>query len=597
MTWSAPRFNRYPDSVPDGDERGDFGYGAPLPPEIDPRRGRRSGGKARLTVSDLQSRNSDISSRGRHRAGSGAVSPPRHGDDTRVSPTAGHGGPGSPGGPPGPPRPPRAHANGGIGGWRGNTGALRRGSLLGARVVIALVSVAALIGSGIAWATYRQFTAGIQHGVALPKVAKGKKDVDGKDQNILLLGNDSIAGATQDEVNALGTTIDRNDAATDTMMILHVPADGSNASVISFPRDSWVTIPGHGMGKINGAYVDGFNDAANQGAKDTLSKQSAGIALAAQTLTNLTGLHIDHYVQINLLGFYEISKAIGGVDLCLNQDVNDPFSSIHMHAGWNRNVKGKQALAFVRQRHGFPDGLGDIDRIKRQQYFLSAVFHKAVSGGTLLNFGKLRSLLNAVKKSLITDPSLDILQFVQQFSKIAGGKISFGTPPWKFGDVDGSSVVLVDPAAVKEFVNKVIGVPVDKKLATAKPVPPTQVSVVVLNQSNQDLVATKNASILGQAGFLATVGNTDQHTDQTSIEYPDGMQAQAKTLAKYVPKALVERSTTVSKLTLILGSDGLGAKSTATAAPKTKSGTPKATPSPKPSGVTNAAQNSKSCID
>ena len=484
-----------------------------------------------------------------------------------------------------------------MGGGGGNAGTLRRGTLIGGRVVIALLSVAALIGSGIAWATYRQFTEGIQHGVALPKVAKGKKDVDGKDQNILLLGNDSIAGATKDEVNALGTTTDRNDSATDTMMILHVPADGSKASIISFPRDSWVMIPGHGMGKINGAYVDGFNDAASQGAKDMLSKQSAGIMLAAQALTNLSGLHIDHYVQINLLGFYEISKAIGGVDLCLNEDANDPFSTIHMHAGWNRNVKGKQALAFVRQRHGFPDGLGDIDRIKRQQYFLSAVFHKAVSGGTLLNFGKLRSLLNAVKKSLITDPSLDILQFVQQFSKIAGGKISFGTPPWKFGQVNGSAVVLVDPAAVKQFVNKVIGLPVDKKLAAAKPVLPTQVSVVVLNQSNQDNVATNNANTLGQAGFLASVGNTDQHTDQTSIEYPDGMQAQAKTLAKYVPKALLEQSSTVKKLTLILGSDGLGAKSTATAAPRTKSGTPKATPSPKPSGVTNAAQNSKSCID
>ncbi len=592
--------------MPDGDERGDFGYGPLLPPEVDPPRGRRSGGKDRLTVGDLQSRNSDTSSRGRHRAGGGAATPRRHGDETRVSPANRHGGgAGGPGGPewppPGPPRPPRAaHANGGIGGWGGNGGAWRKGSLLGARVVIALVSVAALIGSGIAWATYRQFTAGIQHGVALPKVAKGKKDVDGKDQNILLLGNDSIAGATKDEVNALGTTTDRNDSATDTMMILHVPADGSTASIISFPRDSWVMIPGHGMGKINGAYVDGFNDAANQGAKDMLSKQSAGITLAAQTLTNLTGLHIDHYVQVNLLGFFEISKAIGGVNLCLNEDAKDPYSAINLHKGWNKNVEGKQALAFVRQRHGFPDGLGDIDRIKRQQYFLSAVFHKAVSGGTLLNFGKLRSLLNAVKKSLITDPSLDIIQFVQQFSKIAGGNISFGTPPWQFGQVDGTSVVLVDPAAVKQFVNKVIGVPVDKKLATARPVPPTQVSVVVLNQSNQDLVATKNASILGQAGFLATVGNTDQHTDQTSIEYPDGMQAQAKTLAKYVPKALIEQSSTVSKLTLILGSDGLGAKSAPAAAPKTtttKAGTPKATPSPKPSGVTNAAQNSKSCID
>ena len=147
-------------------------------------------------------------------------------------------------------------------------------------------------------------------------------------------------------------------------MILHVPADGSKATIVSFPRDSWVSIPGHGKDKINAAYVDGFNDAGKQGVKDLLSKQSAGILLAAQTITNLTGLHIDHYVQINLLGFYDISEAIGGVDLCLNEAQNvstegDPshpngYSGINLKKGWNRNVKGKQALAFVRQRHGFP---------------------------------------------------------------------------------------------------------------------------------------------------------------------------------------------------------------------------------------------------
>ncbi len=467
-----------------------------------------------------------------------------------------------------------------------------------------MISVGALIGSGVAWATYRQFTQGIQHGAPLPKVAKGKKDIDGKDQNILLLGNDSIAGATPAEVAALGTTTDRNDSATDTMMILHVPADGSKATIVSFPRDSWVSIPGHGKDKINAAYIDGFNDAGNQGVKDLLSKQSAGITLAAQTLTNLTGLHIDHYVQINLLGFYDISEAIGGVDLCLNEAQNastegdsshpNGYSGINLKKGWNRNVKGKQALAFVRQRHGFPDGLGDIDRIKRQQYFLSAVFHRATSGGTLLHLSKLRSMLKAVKKSLITDSSLDILQFIQQISKIVGGNISFGTPPWKFGTIDGTSVVLVDPAAVKEYVDKMVGVPVDKKLAKAPAVPPTQVSVVVLNEANKDKVAGTNAGILGQAGFLATVGNTDQHTEQTTIDYPNGLQSQAKTLARYVPGALLEESSTVAKVTLILGSDGVTARSKPPATPKVP---PHPKPAPKPSGVTNAAQNSKSCID
>jgi len=204
-----------------------------------------------------------------------------------------------------------------------------------------------------------------------------------------------------------------------------------------------------------------------------------------------------------------------------------------------------------------------------------------------------------VKKSLVTDPSLDILQFIQQFSKIAGGNVTFGTPPWKFGNVDGSDVVLVDPAAVKAYVDKMVGAPVDKKLQTAKAVPPTQVSVTVLNQSNTNLAATSNAKTLGNAGFLATVGDTDQHTDQTVIEYTDGQQAQAKTLAQYVPGAVLQQTAGVAKVTLILGSDGIQAKA---APPKPsaskKTTTPsKPTPSPTPSGVTNAAQNAKSCIN
>jgi hypothetical protein len=247
----------------------------------------------------------------------------------------------------------------------------------------------------------------------------------------------------------------------------------------------------------------------------------------------------------------------------------------------------------VRQRHGLR--LSDIDRITRQQYFLSAVFHKATSGSTLLNPFRLQKLLNSVKRSLITDPKLDILSFVSEFSKIAGGNITMGTPPWKFGTEGDQDVVVVDPAAVKTYVRKMVGAPTDKKLAAAKVVPPAQVSVTVLNQSDQDDVAANNSKTLGQAGFLAAPGNTDQHTDQTTIDYPDGMQAQAKTLAQYVPGALLQESADVSKVTLILGSDHIQAKAQPTKAPPKSKKKPKT--SATPSGVTNAAQNSKSCIN
>ena len=563
--------------MPSADKRADYGPHAPLPPELDPRRGRPPKVPQQIRVGDLQARDPNAPTRGRHRA-----SPSER--ET-------------------PPPPPL--------GGTAPPSSLRRATLLSGRVLLALISVGLLIGSGIAWATYRQFTQGIQHGQALPELPKGTKRIDGKDQNILLLGNDSIAGATAAEVRALGTTMDRSDSATDTMMILHIPADGKRATIISFPRDSWVNIPGHGMFKLNAAYLDGFNDAGAQGAKDLLTKQGAGILLAAQTLSELTGLHIDHYVQVNLLGFYEISEAIQGVNLCLNEAQNkytegDPshpngYSGINLKKGWNYNVKGTQALAFVRQRHGLPRG--DIDRIVRQQYFLSAVFKKATSSSTLLNPFKLKKLLDSVKRSLITDPKLDILGFVQQFTKITGGNVSFATIPivdpsfWE-GDQE---VVKVDPAAIKAFVDKLVGVPLDKKLQTAKTVAPSQVSVTVMNEANRDHVATNNTNTLSQAGFLATVGpDTDQRTDQTAIEYPDGMQAQAKTLGRYVPGAVLELSSSVSKVTLVLGSDGISASATPPATqpkPKTSTSAKPPSPSPSPSGVTNAAQNSASCIN
>ena len=418
--------------MPPADKRADYGPHAPLPPELNPRRGRPPKVPQQIRVGDLQARNPNAPTRGRHRA-----SPSER--ETPPPPSLGGTAPPS---------------------------SLRRATLLSGRVLLALISVGLLIGSGIAWATYRQFTQGIQHGQALPELPKGTKRIDGgKDQNILLLGNDSIAGATAAEVRALGTTMDRSDSATDTMMILHVPADGKKASIISFPRDSWVNIPGHGMFKLNAAYLDGFNDAAAQGAKDLLTRQGAGILLVAQTLSELTGLHIDHYVQVNLLGFYEISEAIGGVNLCLNEAQNkytegDPthpngYSGINLKKGWNYNVMGTQALAFVRQRYGLPHG--DLDRIKRQQYFLSAAFRKVSSAGTLLNPFKLQKLLKAVSTSLQMDNSMDPLKLAEQFQDLSAGNLVFKTIPIEgFTTNDAGSVEIVKPGKVQQFVDQLV---------------------------------------------------------------------------------------------------------------------------------------------
>src|SRR3954468_16822270 len=177
------------------------------------------------------------------------------------------------------------------------------------RATGALVSFAVLIGSGIAWATYKDFTASVPHGEAVPALTAGQRDIDGSAQNILLIGNDTRAGATRAELNALHTGHDKTTANTDTMMVLHIPAGGGHPTLVSFPRDSWVRLPGYGRGKINSAYPDGYNHAMAKHAGERAA-ESAGIVETIRTIHALTGLYIDHYMQVSMLGFYRISEAI-----------------------------------------------------------------------------------------------------------------------------------------------------------------------------------------------------------------------------------------------------------------------------------------------
>ncbi len=208
------------------------------------------------------------------------------------------------------------------------------------------------------------------------------------------------------------------------MMLMHVPGNGKNATIISFPRDSYVAIPGHGMAKLNAAYPDGYSAAKAQGQSE-VAAESAGVNLLGQTLQNLTGLTIDHYIMINLLGFYRISNAIGGVPVVLCQAQKESNSGINLPAGLS-NIQGTQALAFVRQRDGLP--LGDLNRIQRQQYFLKSVFHKLTSSGALLNPFTVKSLLDAVSSSLLTD-GVNLLNLADTFSAMAEGNITYQTIP------------------------------------------------------------------------------------------------------------------------------------------------------------------------
>lgn len=478
----------------------------------------------------------------------------------------------------------------------------RSGALLGVKVLAALMSLMIIVGSGIAWSIYRGFASNV-HVIAMAGPVDGNgnpaQDIDGDDLNILIVGDDSRAGATQQELDDLGTT-DTDSATdnTDTIMVMHVPASGEAASVMSFPRDSWVAIPGHGHGKINSAFAYGKADAGGNDA--------GGASLLGQVIYNLTGLRMDHFIKIGMLGFLRVSNAIGGVDLCLNNamglaqdsDAEHPegYTGINLQAGWNYGVKGHQAIAFVRQRHGLTS---DISRIERQQYFLSAAFRKIVSQGTLLNPFKLKDLVTAVSSSLTVDKGLEgtkLLSLATQMSALTAGNLVFVTAPNNpDAFIDGVSVVLLDMDQLHKDVATFIGHP--DAYTTAAPAAPSTVTVSVVNNTSGRVAGDVAVTALRSLGFVASAKPSPDVSASTSIQYPPGQEAQAKAVAAVVPGAAVVSSSEVSVVTLVLGNDGVGVTaSSGGGAPSSGPTASSSAPVPDPGGKVRTG-NDADCVD
>ncbi|GAA3890719.1 LCP family protein [Leifsonia kafniensis] len=423
-----------------------------------------------------------------------------------------------------------------------------------------IVVIAVLVTGGYVFYNYQRFTSGITHIDAITHSNAPQKDADGTDQNILLVGDDHRpANATADQLAKLGTEDDGGGTNTDTMMVLHVPADGSTATLISFPRDSWVDIPGYGMDKLNAAFTLGSQNGGD----------AAGAQLLIQTIQNLSGLTIDHFVRVSMLGFYNIVDALGPVQVCLNAAVDDPYSTLNLPAGVS-TLNAQQALAFVRQRHGLNNG--DLDRQVRQQYFLTVEARQILSAGTLLNPVKLQNVLDAVSSSIETDPGLNLLALAAQLHGLNANNITTATIPISGTptiEVDGQDldVVEVDTAAMPGFIAGMIGPP--SAYVKAKAAPVGSVTVTVLNGGDTDGAAASATSTLTSLGFATGTPGSADATVTTTIEYPAGLEAQAKALAPFVPGAIVSLSTKVSGVTLILGTDELTVTPPSTASAET----------------------------
>jgi LCP family protein required for cell wall assembly len=214
----------------------------------------------------------------------------------------------------------------------------------------------------------------------------------GAGTNWLIAGSDSRQGLTRRQERLYSTGKLAGSGRSDTILILHIPANGGKPVLISVPRDSYVAIPGLGMNKINAAFSLG------------------GPALLAKAIQNDTGLYINHYMDIGFGGFVNVVNAVGGVRMCVTQALHDQASGVNLHRGC-QILSGGEALAYVRDRHSF--ATQDLQREQDQRLFLKALLTKMTSAGVMFNPFAAIPAASGAASNLTVDQGTNLYQLYQ----------------------------------------------------------------------------------------------------------------------------------------------------------------------------------------
>jgi LCP family protein required for cell wall assembly len=480
---------------------------------------------------------------------------------------------------------------------------------IGSCVLAALV----LIVSGFAYKTVRDVAA-IGSSDAIPSGPSTGP------QNILLMGIESRrywngdilppailaklhAGSAQAVANGVGG----ND--TNTLILIHIFANGKRAVGFSIPRDDWVQFAGtvgpQQSGKIDQAYgVSLFyreqqltrQDPGISQASLATRGNEAGQAAAVATVEQLTGVHVDHFAAVNLYGFYEIAQVLGGVEVCLNHPVNDVKSGADFPAGY-QHLNASQALAFVRQRDGLPNG--DLDRTHRQQAFIDSVLHQLRSEGVLSDLTKVSALLNVARQYVITDAGWNLLDFVGQAQHLTSGDTVFHTLPIQgYETIDGQDANAVNPADIQQIVHSTfypgpVRHPAHSSASAAGN--PADTTVDVLNGGQTSGLAHSVSAALVKAGYHGgQIGDTSPRST-TSVLYGSGAAASARTIASmFATTAAASSAVPKGHVQILLGA---GATVPVVSTASSSSPPPTAVPTTGPQGGPVAAQNGIPCVN
>ena len=450
----------------------------------------------------------------------------------------------------------------------------------------AVIGVLLVVAGGVGAYQYKKLSGNITRVDALApgdkSIRNAAKQLDA--ENYLLIGSDTRAGANGEYGTVSG-------ARSDTTILAHLSPDRDKAILISFPRDSWVSLPAcqKTAGGTAAAHDGQFNEAFTIG----------GPACTVLAVQKLTGIKINHYVQVDFTGFKTMVDALNGVSVCSTAPLRDDESGLRLPAGTSV-LKGEQALAYVRARYGIGDG-SDLGRIQRQQRFLGAMVRSATSTKLLVNPVALTKFLGAATKSLTLDRATsfgDLKHLASQLHGLDPKRVSFLTAPIANPAYtppgfpapppgQGGSRVLLDDVAGRALYDSIIN---DKPQApkAAKPagspkpnvltVAPPEVQVRVLNGVGVSGLGRKVSGDLQSVGFTTVEPTNAAATATTTVRYSADNRDAALTLAAAVPGAALQPDASTS-LDLVVGSNYTGVKTVRVGDPSTA----KAAGAPKPS--------------
>ncbi len=442
--------------------------------------------------------------------------------------------------------------------------------VLKGRLIASLASAFVMAITGLGWTAYHTALGKVIISHALPNAPTPP----GADQNILLMGLDSRLDQNgrplpQEMYEALHAGDETSGGYNaNVLIIVHISGGDGPVTAVSIPRDDYVGLPGCPgsvcTGKVKQAYGLAYQQSLNSqaansngaGANDLAAREQtareAGRKAEIDTVTDLSGITVDHFVEVTLGAFFQIAKVVEPITVCLNADTRDGYSGADFHQGVQR-IDAAQAMAFVRQRRDENDGyFTDFDRTRRQQAFLVSLVTAARRGGALSSLSGLRKLLQVARDNVAVDAGLDFGDLMARASQLMDKPMSLYTLPISgfSKDLNGSDVNVVDVPTIRRIVNERFSsdtpAALDAVPSTTQPPPALSEPVVldVINATSRDGLAAAIEDAFTDRGFTRGSATTAAAPAADSVvEYGAGADEGARLLADQLHLPAIARDT------------------------------------------------------